>query len=168
MTSMTKLPLRCSTLLVALCFLGILLPTTWGAADNGIPRPTAKDKCPVCGMFVAKYPDWLAAVRFRDGSHVFFDGAKDLFKYLHDLKKYESARKREDIQGVAVMDYYGLTWIDARKAWFVLGSDVYGPMGKELIPLERETDAREFMRDHKGIRIIRYSEATPEVIKSLD
>jgi nitrous oxide reductase accessory protein NosL len=45
---------------------------------------------------------------------------------------------------------------------------VYGPMGKELIPLERETDAREFMRDHKGMRIIRYSEATPEVIKTLD
>jgi len=117
---------------------------------------------------VAKYPDWLAAVRFRDGSHVFFDGAKDLFKYLHDPKKYDPARRSADIQTIAVMDYYGLTWINARKAWYVLGSDVYGPMGRELIPLERETDAREFMRDHKGMRIIRYSEATPEVIKSLD
>ena len=66
------------------------------------------------------------------------------------------------------MDYYGLSWIDARKAWYVLGSDVYGPMGRELIPLEREADAREFMKDHKGMRIIRFSEATPEVIKTLD
>jgi len=168
MTSMTRLPLRCSQLLVALCFLGILLPSPSAAADNEMPKPTAKDKCPVCGMFVAKYPDWLAVVRLHDGSHVFFDGAKDLFKYLHDPRKYDPARRPEDIRAVAVMDYYGLTWIDARKAWFVLGSDVYGPMGRELIPLERETDAREFMRDHKGMRIIRYSEATPEVIKSLD
>jgi len=66
------------------------------------------------------------------------------------------------------MDYYGLTWIDAQNAWYVLGSDVYGPMGRELIPLEREADAKEFMKDHKGIRMIRFSEVTPEVIKTLD
>ena len=168
MTSVTKWPSRCFLILVALCLLGFLPASPLGAADNGMPKPTAKDKCPVCGMFVAKYPDWLAAVRFRDGSHVYFDGAKDMFKYLHDMKKYDPARKPEDVQVVAVMDYYGLTWIDARKAWYVLGSDVYGPMGRELIPLEREADAREFMKDHKGMKIIRFSEATPEVIKTLD
>ncbi len=168
MKSMTKWPSRYSLILVAFLLLVFLPAFPLSAADNGVPKPTAKDKCPVCGMFVVKYPDWLAAVRFRDGSHVFFDGAKDLFKYLHDPKKYDPARKRADIQAVAVMDYYGLTWIDARKAWYVLGSDVYGPMGRELIPLERETDAREFMKDHKGMKIIRFAEATPEVIKTLD
>jgi len=150
------------------CLVGVLLPFPLGAAEIGMPKPAARDKCPVCGMFVAKYPDWLAAVRLRDGSHVYFDGAKDLFKYLHDPKKYDPARKPADIETIAVMDYYGLAWIDARKAWYVLGSDVYGPMGRELIPLEKEADAQEFMKDHKGERIIRFSEATPEVIKTLD
>jgi copper chaperone NosL len=65
-------------------------------------------------MFVAKYPDWLAAVRLRDGSHLFFDGAKDLFKYLHDPKKYDPGRKPEDLQAIMVRDYYDLSWIDAR------------------------------------------------------
>ena len=167
---MRAIEVRLKSLLVlsALCFLGFLPTSSPGAAEIEMPKPTARDKCPVCGMFVAKYPDWLAAVRLRDGSHVFFDGAKDMFKYLHDMKKYDSSRRPEDIQAVAVMDYYGLTWIDARKAWYVLGSDVYGPMGRELIPLEQEADAREFMKDHKGIRIIRFSEATIEVIKTLD
>ena len=155
-------------ILLALCLLGLLLSSPLGAADYKMPKPTAKEKCPVCGMFVAKYPDWLAAVRLRNGSHVYFDGAKDMFKYLHDMKKYDPARKPADIETIAVMDYYGLAWIDARKAWYVLGSDVYGPMGRELIPLEKEADAREFMKDHKGERIIRFSEATPEVIKTLD
>jgi copper chaperone NosL len=168
MTSVTKLPSRCSLILVTLCILGILPVLPLGAADCRMPKPTAKDKCPVCGMFVVKYPDWLAAIRLRDGSHVFFDGAKDLFKYLHDPRRYDPARRPEDIEAAAVMDYYGLTWIDARRAWYVLGSDVYGPMGRELIPLEAKADAREFMKDHKGIRIIRFSEATPEVIKTLD
>ena len=160
---------RLFLILSVLCLLGFLLPFSASAIEiAGMPKPSARDKCPVCGMFVAKYPDWLAAVRLRDGSHVFFDGAKDMFKYLRDMKRYDPARRPEDVEIVAVMDYYSLAWIDARKAWYVLGSDVYGPMGKELIPLEREADAREFMRDHKGIRIIRFSEATPEVVKTLD
>jgi len=28
-------------------------------------------------------------------------------------------------------------------------SDVYGPMGRELIPFEKMKDAEEFMTDHK-------------------
>jgi copper chaperone NosL len=152
----------------ALCLFGFLLSSPLGAAERVVPKPTPRDKCPVCGMFVAKYPDWVTAVRLRDGSHVFFDGVKDMFKYLHDMKKYDPARRPEEIEAVLVMDYYELAWIDARKAWYVLGSDVYGPMGRELIPLEREADAREFMRDHRGIRIIRFSEATAEVVKTLD
>jgi copper chaperone NosL len=168
MTRTAGFPSRLFLILSALCLLGHLLSFPLGAADIVVPKPSAKDKCPVCGMFVAKYHDWLAAVRFRDGSHAFFDGAKDMFKYLHDQKRYDPARKPGDIQAVAVMDYYGLAWIDARQAWYVLGSDVYGPMGRELIPLEREADAREFMKDHKGVKIIRYSETTPEVIKTLD
>ena len=160
---------RCLSILSALCFAGCLLSAAaLGAAEKGVPKPGPRDKCPVCGMFVAKYPDWLAAVRLRDGSHVYFDGAKDLFKYLHDLKKYDPHRKPSDIEAVAVMDYYSLEWIDAHKAWYVLGSDVYGPMGRGLIPLEKEADAQEFMKDHKGLRIIRFPAVTPEVIKTLD
>ena len=56
------------------------------AAEHTPVTPTASDKCPVCGMFVAKYPDFLAQIIFRDGTYAVFDGAKDLFKYLHDLR----------------------------------------------------------------------------------
>jgi copper chaperone NosL len=164
----TGLRPRCFLILSALFLIGVLPPFPLGAAERVAPKPTPRDKCPVCGMFVAKYPDWVTTVRLRDGSHVFFDGVKDMFKYLHDMKKYDPARRPEEIEAVLVMDYYELAWIDARKAWYVLGSDVYGPMGRELIPLEREADAREFMKDHKGIRTIRFYEATSEVIKTLD
>lgn len=133
-----------------------------------VPKPTAKDKCPVCGMFVAKYPDWVMVILFKDNSPAFFDGAKDMFKYLFCLKRYDPAKKKEDIKDILVKDYYRLSFIDARKAWYVIGSDIYGPMGRELIPLEREADAREFLNDHKGSKILRFSEITPEVVKTLD
>jgi copper chaperone NosL len=57
-----------------------------------LPAPGPRDTCPVCGMFVAPYPFWVATVLWRDGKAVHFDGAKDFFKYLQDLKKYEPGR----------------------------------------------------------------------------
>lgn len=154
---------------LALCLISmLLLASSAEAVEKGPLKPTMKDKCPVCGMFVAKYPDWTTVILFKDGSHVFFDGAKDLFKYLFDLKHYDPAKKTEEIHAVMVKDYYGLSWINAQKAWFVFGSDVFGPMGRELIPLEKEGDAKEFMNDHKGKRILRFSDVTKEVVRTLD
>lgn len=155
--------------IAAFCLLGFMLPPfPLGAAEGGVPEPTAKDKCPVCGMFVDKYPDWTMSVLFKDGSHVFFDGAKDMFKYLFTMTRYDPAKKTQNIKAIMVKDYYRLLSIDARKAWYVLGSDVYGPMGRELVPLETEADAKEFLKDHKGKKILRFNEVTMEVIKTLD
>ena len=36
--------------------LWVVAPAT--AAEKAPPAPSAKDKCPVCGMFVAPYPNW--------------------------------------------------------------------------------------------------------------
>jgi copper chaperone NosL len=127
-----------------------------------------KDKCPVCGMFVAKYPDFVAQVIFKDGSYAVFDGAKDMFKYYFDLKKYAPAKRVEDIVSIYVTDYYSLEPTDGLTAWYVVGSDVFGPMGKELIPFAKETDARGFMKDHKGKSLLRFNDVHVELIKGLD
>jgi len=140
-----------------------------GNAETISPmQPSKEDKCPVCGMFVYKYPDWTAHIIFKDGAAVFFDGCKDLFKYYLDLKKYSPGRKIEDIAGVYVNEYYEMKTINAVNAYFVVGSDVYGPMGYELIPLASIEDAETFRNDHKGKEILRFREVTQEVIDGLD
>lgn len=144
------------------------IPAAAFAEPIDIPAPQASDTCPVCGMFVAKYPEWIATVVYNDGHSHHFDGTKDLFKYLFDLPKWAPGHLREDIQDIGVTEYYGLTRIDAREAWFVIGSDVLGPMGHELIPLETEEDAKEFLSDHKGRRILRFDEVTAELPVRLD
>jgi nitrous oxide reductase accessory protein NosL len=131
-------------------------------------KPSQKDKCPVCGMFVAKYSDFLAEILFKDGSYAVFDGTKDMFKYYFNLKKYSPKKRLEDIDSVYVTDYYNLTLMDGYQAFYVIGSDVYGPMGKELIPLEKEADAKEFMKDHKGQSILRFKDITLETLKGLE
>jgi nitrous oxide reductase accessory protein NosL len=119
-------------------------------------------------MFVAKYPAWIATVVYRDGHAHHFDGAKDLFKYLFDLPRWAPGHRAEDMTAIAVTEYYGLSRIPAREAWYVIGSDVTGPMGHELVPLATEEDAKEFLRDHAGKRILRFDEVTPDLPGRLD
>ena len=138
------------------------------AAESKPVKPTPKDKCPVCGMFVFKYPDFLAEILFKDGTYAVFDGTKDLFKYYFNVKKYHPSKSISDMASVHVTDYYSLELTDGLGAFYVLGSDVYGPMGRELIPFQKESDAKEFLKDHKGERLLKFREVTPEMVMSLD
>jgi nitrous oxide reductase accessory protein NosL len=139
-----------------------------GAQDVPAAKITPADKCPVCGMFVAKYPDFVDQIVFKDGSHAFFDGVKDMMKYYFDLPKYNPGKTQADIAAILVTDYYTLKLSDGFKAWYVAGSDVYGPMGKELMPFKDEAAAKEFKVDHKGTAILSFTDITPALIKTLD
>lgn len=132
------------------------------------PKPGARDLCPVCGMLVSKYPNWVATVLYQNGHAHHFDGAKDMFKYLADLPKYALGHRREDIVTIAVTDYYNLQKVDAKQAFYVIGSDVLGPMGHELIPLATRTDAEDFLREHKGKKILRFNQVTRDLPARLD
>lgn len=137
-------------------------------APDTPPPPGEKDKCPVCGMFVAPYPAWVAVVTFTEGERFYFDGPKDLFKFRFDVGKWFPGKTSADIAMIHVTEYYGLKLIPAETAWFVTGSDVMGPMGRETIPLASAEDAAAFRKDHRGDRILRLNEITPELIQSLD
>lgn len=126
-----------------------------------------KDVCPVCGMFVHKYPNWVAQIIFCDKTYAFFDGAKDMFKYLLDLSKYNPKKTVNDIASIWVTDYYTTKLINGREAYYVVGSDVLGPMGLELIPHKSEKAANAFVKDHGGQRILRFHEVDLSLIESL-
>jgi len=148
--------------------LTLTLITNTQGGDRKPIKPSPKDNCPVCGMFVAKYPDFLVQILFKDGSSAFFDGTKDMFKYYFNLKKYKPSKNVSDIDSIYVTNYYDLTLTEGHSAYYVLGSDVYGPMGRELIPFKKEGDAQEFKKDHQGKSVLKFSEITYEIVKSLD
>jgi nitrous oxide reductase accessory protein NosL len=129
---------------------------------------TKKDKCPVCGMFVYKYPKWVAVIEFADGSSYFYDGAKDMFKHYMNAPKYTPGKSGQEIVSLSVTDYYAVALIDAKEALYVIGSDVFGPMGHELIPFKTQASAQEFLEDHKGTGILHFSDVSEETIKALD
>ncbi len=133
-----------------------------------VATPGPKDKCLVCGMFVAKYPDWTAVVEYKNGRVVQFDGVKDLTKGLLTPGKYGLPKAPGDIKAIWVKDYYSLTLVEGRSASYVIGSDVLGPMGKELIPFAKAGDAKGFLKDHLGEKVLRFDQLTPDVLKKLE
>ena len=161
--------IKCNMKLFTAFLLMLLLAASPACAGERKPfKPSPKDKCPVCGMFVAKYSDFAARITFKDGSYAYFDGVKDMLKYYLEVGRFNRAKKRSDIDSIQVTDYYALTPIDGESAWYVDGSDVLGPMGKEFIAFGKEMDALEFKKDHKGKRIFRLKEIDKSVIRRLD
>jgi nitrous oxide reductase accessory protein NosL len=58
--------------------------------------------------------------------------------------------------------------IDGTKAYYVIGSDTYGPMGHELIPFKDLSDAKNFLKDHKGKKILKFQEIKPTLFLFID
>jgi len=163
---MEHLPLR--TWVVALVLtLAACAPAATPERQDQPGRPGEGETCAVCGMTVAEYPEWVAQAVFDDGSTAFFDGSKDLFRYLLARDRYLPDKRNLQITAIYVTDYYDVRPIEARDAFFVLGSDVHGPMGNELVPLATRTAAEEFERDHGGARIVRFEEVTRELLSTL-
>lgn len=144
--------------LLLLTLISTSLLTKIGMAEE-IVKPGAGDRCAVCGMMVLPYPNWVAQVVFKDGSNRFFDGPKDMFTFIYDLETYQPGSKIDDIKNVYVTDYYTLQRVDARDVFFVAGSDVLGPMGKELVPVAKLKNLKVFIHDHNQEKIMRFDGA---------
>ena len=121
-------------------------------------------KCPVCGMFVSKFPKWVAQIKIKDGHIHYFDGVKDMMKFYFEPAKYEHNHANNQIEQINVTDYYTLESIDGKNAFYVVGSNVYGPMGEELIPFKNEAQAKKFMADHYGKTLLKFEEIKKEIL----
>ena len=85
-----------------------------------------------------------------------------MFKVLLD-----SAVAPKQINQILVKDYYRLEYSDGKNAFYVIGSDVLGPMGNELIPFTEKNAAEEFLTDHKGEKIVMFDEVDMPLIMKL-
>ena len=148
-------------IIAAVCLVGLSLNPALAAEPE---MPGKKDRCPVCGMFVAPYPDWIATIVLKQGQQIFFDGCKDLFRYYFKLPAGEIRGTRGEIAEIYVTEYYTTQLVPASEVFYVLGSDVYGPMGKELIPVAGKELAETFMRDHSGTQILTFKQLTPDIL----
>ncbi len=147
---------------IILFFTVVSVTTVSAASTPGVSKDT---RCAVCGMFVAKYPTWLCQIELASGKIEYFDGPKDMFAYYFSPDKY--GNNNDGIKQIMVRDYYSLKMINARNAFFVMDSDVYGPMGKEFVPFATQEAAKAFAKDHKAKIILPFKKITDDAVQSM-
>lgn len=120
--------------------------------------------CPVCGMKLESSTLGPAAVVFQDGKVVGFHSAGHMFEYILAPVKYSISTG--NIKNVFVTDHGTNKFMDANQAFFVVGSDVQGSMGPDLVAFSKKEDAEKFSTEHKGKRVAAYTEVTAADVKS--
>ena len=106
--------------------------------------------CGKCGMFPARYPKWQTQIIFDDGKMNAFDGSKCMFGFIFKMGEYDPHHTKDNIAAVWVRDFNSGEWVNGKEANYVVGSDVMGPMGKELIPFSAKQEADVFQKEHGG------------------
>lgn len=123
------------------------------------------DECHLCGMLITRF-DGPKGELFRKetGEHVFkFCSTRDMFSY------YLDPENKRNVAQMLVHDMSKMPWgsdsiddkyfIDANAAWFVVGSEKTGAMGKTLASFGKQSDAQAFAEEFSG-QVITFKEIT--------
>lgn len=133
------------------------------------PRPIPADaRCPVCGMYPARFPRWAAQSIFKDGAAHYFDSPINLFVFLQRVDRYNSRYAVDDVAISFVTDFETGQWIEAQDAFFVHGSSAFGPMRDADLPAFASREAADTLTRSRGGKVLAFTEVTPELIQSLN
>jgi copper chaperone NosL len=114
--------------------------------------------CPVCEMKLESSVVGPAAIVLKDGKVVGFDGPADMFKYLLSPEKY--AYDPANIKNQYVTEHGTKKFIDAKQAFYVVGTEMKAVMGPELMVFANKADAEKFNAENKGKKVAASSEIT--------
>jgi copper chaperone NosL len=132
-------------------------------------RPVpAEARCPICGMYPARYPRWAAQLIFKDGKALFFDSPLELFRFLLDMRHYHDAHGPDDVARAYVSDAGDGRWVSIVEAHFVEGSELLGPMHNPDLPAFAEREAAEAFVAERGGRLLRVEQVTQDLLHALE
>ena len=129
---------------------------TSGLALEAAREVPAEARCPVCGMFPARSPQWAAQIIFSNGDAQYFDSPLSLFMYLQDVARYSPGRSSGQIAAHYVTDASAppdgkrTPWVDALSAYYVHGSSAKGPMRAGNLPAFATRAAADAFAERRG------------------
>lgn len=124
----------------------------------GVACGHPKERCARCGMILDPASAWNSDLQLVGGGVARFDSPRCA------LTAWRSGAARAS--ALRVQEYYGKQWRDGREVAFVVGSDVIGPMGADLVPVDPARAAK-FAADHAGTRPLRLESITSELLASI-
>lgn len=143
----------------ALAASGLALPAlgALGAVGSGCKRHD-EARCKHCGMRIEAGSAWRTELVGDDGKAVAFDTPRCA------LQSWRSGKT--PARSIRVQEYYDRQTRDGNEVRFVIGGDVVGPMGSDLVPVDPPR-ASKFIQDHTADRALKLEEITPEVLAGI-
>ena len=151
-----------------LCFFlfGFLTMPVFG--DDPLPMTITKDhKCPTCGMRVAGFRNWHTQMVYSDHTNHAFCAVKCLMAFYFDPSRFSDTHNPRDTRTLFAKDYYTQDWHNMKTMYYVMGSDVMGPMGRDLVPFSDPKAAETFLEDHNGEKILKFEDITQDLVQKL-
>ncbi|MDM7857605.1 nitrous oxide reductase accessory protein NosL [Thiopseudomonas acetoxidans] len=166
------------TIKKALGFGAVLFTALWLTACTEENKPQvstdpvafhAGDECHVCGMLITEWPGAKGqSINKQNGETHKFCSTVDMFSwwlqpenktlqaqiYVHDMAKTHWDTPEDE------------HLIDARKAWYVVGSDMLGAMGPSLVSYSDKAAAEKLAHDRGG-RVISFEQIDLAVLKEI-
>ncbi|WP_156926983.1 nitrous oxide reductase accessory protein NosL [Azospirillum halopraeferens] len=157
-----------AALLVAPLLLSLTACKEEVAATLPPPLPIAADAVGhYCGMELSEHPGPKGQAILKSGRVVWMSSVRDAFAFsmLPEEPRDYRALYVTDVSGAADPAHPDLTrWIEARQAWYVLGSRLTGGMGlAEPYPFAGEAEARAFAAANGGV-VRRFAEVHEDEI----
>lgn len=151
-------------------FAPIILLAALSAACDNAPKASAPQPQEITADATGRYCGMALTEHAGPKGQIFVAGISDpiWFSSVHDAIAFTMLPEEpKDIAAIYVTDIGKAaswevpgpgTWIDAKKAWFVIGSKRSGGMGgAELVPFGMEADANSFAA-REGGRVVRFDE----------
>ncbi|MEA5387049.1 nitrous oxide reductase accessory protein NosL [Haloarculaceae archaeon H-GB11] len=148
---------------------------------------TEQDTCEVCGMVIPNHPGPSAEIFYADqqpSGHenpARFDSTWEAFQYDFERQDRGWTRQAFYVTDYSAVDYEVFTdggdtlitthpeadaFADASEVTFVVGSEVKGAMGRDLIAFSEKADAESFNAEYGG-SLATFDQVTPETIAQL-
>lgn len=122
------------------------------------PHAAGPLRCANCGMRVESDSRWRAGGESADGDALAFDTPKCLFRYRQEVG---------EVREPWVIEYYSQERRPAADLLYVRGTDLQGPMGADLVPVDGREAAERLRDDHGGDAILAFDEVTAPIARSL-
>ncbi|MHB9285769.1 nitrous oxide reductase accessory protein NosL [Halobacteriales archaeon Cl-PHB] len=161
-----------------------------GGDGDGGPAPdpvtlTAGDSCEVCGMVIPNHPGPDVEIFYADNqpsghdNPAHFCSTWEAFQY--DFERQDWTRQAFYVTDYSAVDYEifqeggdllisshpeAEAFVAASEVTFVVGSEVLGAMGKDLIAFSERSDAEQFQTEYGG-QLMGFDDVTPSVISQL-
>lgn len=151
-----------AALLAAALVLGACSAQKASTDPQEITRDTA---CSLDGMLLADYPGPKAQIHYEQGKPDFFCDTVEMFATVLRPEQQKGIRAIY-VQDMGKADWQSPQghWIDAKSAYYVIGSKLEGSMGPTIGAFAAEADAKALAQKNGG-RVLAFAAITPDMVK---